>query len=84
MLSKETRMKYDFKLTVEVDSFYEIDVRIPFQAYDQRDAASYTDYRNETKRFQTDKDVERWISENPNAEIKSAVLIVNVLKDFVK
>lgn len=84
MLSKETRMKYDFKISVEVDSFYELEIKTPFQTFDSRDHTNYTDYKLETKRFQTDNDVERWISENPKAEIKSAVLILNVLKDFVK
>lgn len=75
-------MKYDFKLQIEVDEFYELETRTPFQAFDQRDSSSYTDYRLETQRFQTLEQVKQWVVEHREVEIKSAVLVRNVLKEI--
>ena len=75
-------MKYDFKLTVEVDEFYELEIKTPFQAFDQRDNSSYTDYKLETHRFATLEQANQWAVENRSVEIKSAVLIRNVLKEI--
>lgn len=75
-------MKYNFKLQIEVDEFYELETRTPFQAYDQRESSSYTDYKLETHRFQTLEQVKQWVVEHREVEIKSAVLICNVLKEI--
>lgn len=75
-------MRHNFKLTVEVDEFYEIETRTPFQAFDQRENSSYTDYKLETHRFATLEQTKQWTVENRNIEVKSAVLIRNVLKEI--
>lgn len=75
-------MKYDFKLQIEVDEFYELETRTPFQAFDQRDNSSFTDFRSETRRFQTLEQVKQWVVEHREVEIKSAVLVRNVLKEI--
>lgn len=75
-------MKYNFKLQIEVDEFYELETRTPYQAYDSRDGESYTDYKLETQRFQTLEQVKQWVVEHREVEVKSAVLIRNVLKDI--
>lgn len=75
-------MKYDFKLTVEVDEFYELEIKTPFQAFDQRDNSSYTDYKLETKRFQTLEQVKQWVVKNREVTVKSAVLVRNILNEI--
>lgn len=82
VLKRVGKMKYDFKLQIEVDEYIELETRTPYQAYDSRDATSYTDFKLETKRFQTLPQAQQWLADNLDVEVKSAVLIKNVLNQL--
>lgn len=71
-----------FKLTLEVDEIVELSVRIPFSAWSQRENNSYTDYKLETKKFASIGDAKQWLSENSGAQVRSAALVRNIIKEF--
>lgn len=72
-------MTRNFKIEIEVDEFYELEVRIEFLDWDRRDG-SYTRYTNETHAFASFNDAVDWVKKNPKAEIKSFVRIENKMK----
>jgi len=73
-------MSRSFKVEVEVDELYELEVRTPFQNFDQREGSTFTDYKKETHSFVSFNDAIEWVKKNPKAEITSFVRIENKLE----
>jgi len=73
-------MNRTFKVEIEVDELYELEVSTPFQNFDQREGSCYTDYKKETHTFTSFNDACEWVKKNPKAEIKSFVRIENKLE----
>ena len=72
-------MSRNFKITIEVDFLYEMEVKIPYDEYDSRDHTPYTSYKTETKTFQSIEDARNWLSENEKVVAVSFVYIENCL-----
>ena len=73
-------MTRSFKIEIEVDEFYELEVSVPFHAFDQREGCHYTDHKKETFYFPSFNDACEWVKKNPKAEIKSFVRTENKLE----
>ena len=73
-----------FKLTIDVDEYVELELRTAFTTYDQRENDSYTDYRRETKQFQSVEQAKIWLLQNPKAQVVQASLVKNITQEFVQ
>lgn len=80
-------MTRNFKIEIEVDEFYELEVGVTYEAFDQREGRCYPSYKTETYTFASFNDAVDWVKKNPKTEIKSFVRIenkINTLKTWAK
>lgn len=72
-------MTRNFKIEIEVDELYELEVGVIYQAFDQREGGSYPSYKTETHTFASFQEAVEWVKKNPKADIKSFVRLENKL-----